>query len=74
VSALAVVGSTLYSASYDCTIRQWSLQDPDLKTVNSSAPQSIAHSEAQPKGMAKPATTLTEDEERELAELLSDDE
>lgn len=71
VSALAVVGPSLYTGSYDCTVRHWNIVEelgagerPKRKT-DSPLP-SVADSVKKQE--------LTADEERELAELMDDED
>ncbi|KAI9262226.1 WD40-repeat-containing domain protein [Phascolomyces articulosus] len=63
VGCLDVVGSTLYSASLDCSLRRWSLTSSALKEYNEKKLK---------KPVEETGTGLTEEEERELAELMDD--
>lgn len=64
VTGLVLLGSTVVSVSIDATIRQWSLKPDELqKAVDKPAASSEEPS-------ANPDTMLTEEEERELAELM----
>ncbi|CAO3676248.1 unnamed protein product [Rhizopus stolonifer] len=67
VSSLDVYGSTVYSGSLDCSIRRWPLTDAALKEYIEAKDKKKVEEEPSKSG-------LTEEEERELAELLSDDE
>lgn len=63
MTGLALVGSTVVSVSIDATVRQWSLKPDELqRAVDKPA------SSEEPN--ANPETMLTEEEERELAELM----
>ncbi|KNE54809.1 hypothetical protein AMAG_00760 [Allomyces macrogynus ATCC 38327] len=70
VSALCLIGSTLYSGSLDCTLRSWSVSDildPKIQfklDIKLDEDEVVQHA----------SSGLTEEEERELAELMSDDE
>ncbi|KAG2227580.1 hypothetical protein INT45_002265 [Circinella minor] len=65
VGCLDVVGSTLYSASLDCSLRRWSLTASALKEYNEKPKN-------KPKENEDDGLGLTEEEERELAELMDD--
>ncbi|CAG8492357.1 10820_t:CDS:2 [Acaulospora colombiana] len=74
VSCMVVRGSTLYSGSLDCTIRKWSLVDIVSPTKDKGA-ESREKTESEPVPQKEvPGVTLTEEEERELAELLESDD
>ncbi|KAJ3266363.1 hypothetical protein HDU77_001434 [Chytriomyces hyalinus] len=87
VTSLQVVGDRLWSASLDCTIRSWNLADilmqrpatvevQDLSTSMEVDADVSAASAAETSGTKKADATemaLTEEEERELAELMGDD-
>jgi hypothetical protein len=62
------VGSTLVSVSIDATIRRWSLKPADLERAREEA---NSQSQAEPTE-TQPESMLTEEEERELAELMED--
>jgi WD40 repeat protein len=62
ITKLAVVGTNIISASLDCTIRVWDTREP---------PKKLEFQKEEPK---KDHVALTEEEERELAELMSDDD
>ena len=69
MTGLAIVGAsgqTLVSVSIDCTIRKWSLAPADLK-----AARELVIS-GRPKEEKNTLSALTEEEERELAELMDD--
>lgn len=59
-------GNTLVSVSIDCTIRRWSLKPADLKAAREAAISGAR------KEKEEPISMLTEEEERELAELMDD--
>lgn len=64
------MGSTVVSVSIDATIRQWSLRPDDLlHAVNEAKSSTVEEDEDKP----NPETMLTEEEERELAELMNED-
>ncbi|CEG79616.1 hypothetical protein RMATCC62417_14062 [Rhizopus microsporus] len=67
VSSLEIYGSTIYSGSLDCSIRRWPLNAASIKEYNETRENKKKKEQAKDTG-------LTEEEERELAELLSDDE
>ncbi|RDW76649.1 WD40 repeat domain-containing protein [Aspergillus mulundensis] len=68
VTGLVLLGTTLVSVGIDATVRQWSLKPDDLRNAVAEAknPPTDEHS-------ANPEPMLTEEEERELAELLEED-
>ncbi|KAI8969192.1 WD40-repeat-containing domain protein [Mycotypha africana] len=69
VGSLSVLGTILYSGSLDCSVRKWSLTKAALEKYNEEA-----RLQKQKKEEAKDtADVLTEEEERELAELLLSD-
>ncbi|KAI9492779.1 WD40-repeat-containing domain protein [Zychaea mexicana] len=65
VGCLDVAGTTLYSASLDCSLRRWTITPSALKEYNEKPKKKPADEEDQGLG-------LTEEEERELAELMDD--
>ncbi|KAI9372699.1 WD40-repeat-containing domain protein [Aspergillus egyptiacus] len=68
VTGLTLLGTTLVSVGIDATVRQWSLKPDDLRNAVAQAtkpPSEEQSSNAEP--------MLTEEEERELAELLEED-
>ncbi|KAJ5902131.1 hypothetical protein N7495_002659 [Penicillium taxi] len=70
VTGLALVGSTVVSVAIDGTLRQWSLQPTDLQQAVEWAKNGPVEEE---KPSAEPESMLTEEEERELAELMGED-
>ncbi|KAJ3343006.1 hypothetical protein HDU93_000176 [Gonapodya sp. JEL0774] len=89
VSALVCVGTTLWSASLDGTVRRWGITEPDIRIFISQTESSLeldTHVEKCPKATAPKveeanlsgrstvtghSIELTEEEERELAELMN---
>ncbi|KAI9323627.1 WD40-repeat-containing domain protein [Dichotomocladium elegans] len=67
IGCLDAVGTTLFSASLDCSLRRWSLTPSALEEYNKK-PLKVAVPEESEK------TGLTEEEERELAELMASDD
>lgn len=70
VTGLVLVGATVVSVSIDATIRQWSLKPDELQTAVAMAQKTSTEDEEQP---TNPGSMLTEEEERELAELMGED-
>ncbi|KAF4219845.1 hypothetical protein CNMCM8980_004781 [Aspergillus fumigatiaffinis] len=70
VTGLVLIGSTVVSVSIDATIRQWSLRPDDLRTAVEKAKRTKAEEE---ESEQNPESMLTEEEERELAELMNED-
>ncbi|OJK04848.1 hypothetical protein ASPACDRAFT_109805 [Aspergillus aculeatus ATCC 16872] len=70
VTGLVLVGTTVVSVSIDATIRQWSLKPDELQTAVAMAHKTSTEDEEQP---TNPGSMLTEEEERELAELMGED-
>ncbi|RJE22985.1 WD repeat protein [Aspergillus sclerotialis] len=68
VTGLVLMGSTVVSVSIDATIRQWSLKPDELQRAVERAKNPTEDDEAKP----NPESMLTEEEERELAELLDE--
>jgi UDP-N-acetylglucosamine:LPS N-acetylglucosamine transferase len=68
VTGLVLLGLTLVSVGIDATIRQWSLKPDDLRNAIEQATKPPADEQT-----ANAGSMLTEEEERELAELLEDD-
>lgn len=68
MTGLLLVGSAVISVSIDATIRQWSLRPTDLKTAKEAFENKKGTDEQQ-----KKESFLTEEEERELAELMEDE-
>lgn len=70
VTGLVVVGSYVVSVSIDGTVRRWSLKREDVKKAREeSEKDGQAEEEEEP---APKTSMLTEEEERELAELMDD--
>ncbi|KAG0174696.1 hypothetical protein DFQ28_007577 [Apophysomyces sp. BC1034] len=69
IGCLDVYGSTVYSASLDCSLRRWTITGSALKEYAEEAKKPKKKKEEEEE---KPATGLTEEEERELAELMDD--
>ena len=67
-------GQVLITVSIDCTLRKWSLNVSDLKRAREEAAKATETGRSGESLQAVPNPTLTEDEERELAELMADDE
>ena len=65
ITKLEIVGTNIFSASLDGTIRTWKTYEPPPKLK-------VQEKQGEPK--ERPANTLTEEEERELAELMSDED
>ncbi|KAF9374584.1 hypothetical protein CPB97_012014 [Podila verticillata] len=85
VSSMVVIGSTLFSGSLDGTIRRWSLKEKDLTSLpkdkanshasnQEPATESASYAPAQEKHEEKKPGMMTEEEERELAELMDGDD
>jgi hypothetical protein len=74
VTGLALLGQTLLSVSIDCTIRQWSLKPKDLQAAIAAAEEAkkVGGIKEEPLKPKKTTALITEDEERELAELMED--
>ncbi|KAI9774857.1 MAG: hypothetical protein M1840_000073 [Geoglossum simile] len=73
VTGLALLGQKLVSISIDCTIRQWSLKPKDLQAAIAAAEEEAKGCGAKEEPIKpKPSALITEDEERELAELMED--
>lgn len=71
VTGLVLVGSTVVSVGIDATIRQWSLRPDELQRAVKLAKSSTEEEEEEDKPNAE--TMLTEEEERELDELMEDE-
>ncbi|KAK9762959.1 hypothetical protein K7432_010786 [Basidiobolus ranarum] len=67
VTGLAVMGTFLYSGSLDGTIRKWSITTKSLA-------EPAEKLNLEPPKVNNNSSGLTEEEERELAELMSDDD
>ena len=73
VTGLCLLEDLVISVSIDATVRQWSLKPADLATAREEAanPKTIEEAE---KVKANPDASLTEEEERELRELMENEE
>ena len=79
VTALALVDTfTVVSISIDGTLRRWSLHPEALKAAKAAAAAAEANQDGTSDGLhqadGQKTSLLTADEERELAELMDDDE
>ncbi|KAJ3283547.1 hypothetical protein HDU79_008976 [Rhizoclosmatium sp. JEL0117] len=83
ISCLFVSGGRLWSGSLDATIRSWSLEDilkPNTAAVQSHTESMAAEANGSAASAAeslipgKGASLMTEEEERELAELMDEDD
>jgi WD40 repeat protein len=75
VTGLCLIGDNLVSISIDATIRQWSLNPHDLeKAREEAADPKKAEEESKQKKKSDDPSALTEEEERELAELMQNEE
>jgi hypothetical protein len=68
VTGLVLLGLKLVSVSIDATVRQWSLKPKDLRNAVAQATKPPTEEQS-----ANPESMLTEEEERELAELMGED-
>ena len=73
VTGLCLLGDLVVSVSIDSTVRRWSLEPADLATAREEAANPKAVEEAEVV-KANPDASLTEDEERELRELMENEE
>lgn len=64
-----LIGSTVVSVGIDATIRQWSLKPDELQSAVEKAKKTTSDEEEKP----NPESMLTEEEERELAELMGEE-
>lgn len=71
MTGLLLVGWTVASVSIDATIRRWSLKPDDLQKAKLEALNDVA--KVAPEKEPVKESMLTEDEERELAELMEED-
>jgi len=73
VTGLCLLEDLVVSVSIDATVRQWSLKPTDLATAREEAanPKTIEENE---RVKANPEASLTEEEERELRELMENEE
>ena len=69
VTGLLLVGSTVVSVGIDATIRQWSLKPDELQSAVDQAKKTTTDEEEQ---KPNPESMLTEEEEKELAELMDE--
>lgn len=73
VTGMLLTGQTVVTVSIDATIRQWSLRVEDLgKAVRGAKEEAMNGVEKEVKAVQKRAV-MTDDEERELAELMRSD-
>ncbi|KAL5361806.1 WD40 repeat-like protein [Aspergillus floccosus] len=70
VTGLVLQGTTMISVSIDGTIRRWSLHPEDLRVAVERAKKANTDTEEE---QTNAGPMLTEEEERELAELLEED-
>jgi WD40 repeat protein len=73
VTGLCLIDDLVVSVSIDATVRQWSLKPADLVTAREEAVKPKAAQEAE-MVKANPESALTEEEERELKELMENEE
>lgn len=66
-----LLGSTVISVGIDATIRQWSLKPDELQGAVDQAKKAMAGEEEEQK--PNPESMLTEEEEKELAELMDEE-
>lgn len=69
MTGLLLCGNTVVSVSIDATVRQWSLRPDDLQRAKAESENPAQKVEPEPVS----ENLLTEEEERELAELMQDD-
>lgn len=69
MTGLLLCGNTVVSVSIDATIRQWSLRLDELQRAKAESEDPTRKAEPEPEA----ENMLTEEEERELAELMQDD-
>lgn len=76
VTGLCLMGDKLVSISIDATIRQWSLKPQDLQEARQEPEKAAegAKKKQRSKGSSDDQPTLTEEEERVLAELMDMEE
>ena len=70
VTGLLLIESTVISVGIDATIRQWSLKPDELQGAVDQAKKTTADEEEEQK--PNPESMLTEEEEKELAELMDE--
>jgi WD40 repeat protein len=73
VTGLCLIDDLVVSVSIDATMRQWSLKPADLAVAKEEAAKPKSGQEAE-MVKANPETALTEEEERELRELMEHEE
>ena len=64
-----LIESTVISVGIDATIRQWSLKPDELQSAVDQAKKTTTDEEEQ---KPNPESMLTEEEEKELAELMDE--
>lgn len=69
VTGLLLIESTVISVGIDATIRQWSLKPDELQSAVDQAKKTTTDEEEQ---KPNPESMLTEEEEKELAELMDE--
>ena len=69
VTGLLLIESTVISVGIDATIRQWSLKPDELQSAVDQAKKTTTDEEEQ---KPNPEPMLTEEEEKELAELMDE--
>ena len=69
ITGLVLTGQTAVTVSIDATIRRWSLKAEDLRNAVQEADDANLEAERE-KGVAQPDGLMTDEEERELAELM----
>lgn len=75
VTGLALLGGQrLVSVSIDATVRRWSLKGADVKKAREEAEKAREGEGAEAEAEGKKEGLLTEEEERELAELMDEDD
>lgn len=67
---MLLLGSRVVSVSIDATLRQWSLEPSELGRAKTEREEGASAEVDEP----PPKSLLTEEEERELDELLNDDD
>lgn len=73
VTGLLLLGDMVVTVSIDATVRRWSLKPEDLKKAKEEA-EAERLGKSKTEEIASQPSMLTEDEERELAELMDDDD
>lgn len=69
VTGLLLIESTVISVGIDATIRQWSIKPDELQSAVDQAKKTTTDEEEQ---KPNPESMLTEEEEKELAELMDE--